>query len=102
MIEITGRGRFFIARIFKEDYENEVQIFSYVDHPITFTDYFVDSKQNNIEDFCNILDNFLINEKGFSYLIVYIDPYLQDKDGLKKQLFKLENKFFGITIIFMS
>lgn len=39
MIEITGRGRFLIARVFKKNYENEVQIFSYVDHPITFTDF---------------------------------------------------------------
>lgn len=62
----------------------------------------MDSKQNSIEDFCSILDNFLTNEKGFSYLVVYIDPYLQDKDSLKTQLSKLENKFFGITIVFIS
>lgn len=102
MIEVTGKRRFLIARTFKESYENEVQIFSYVDHPVIFTDYFVDSRQNSIEDFCNSLDCFLVNREGFSYLVVYIDPYLQDKEFLKKQLFKLENKFFGITIIFMS
>ena len=102
MIEITGKGRFLIARILKENYENEVQIFSYVAHPITFTDFFMDSSQNSVEDFYNILDNFLANEKGFSYLVIYIDPYLQNKDFLKNQLSKLENKYFGITIIFMS
>ena len=102
MIEITGKRRFLIARILKENYENEVQIFSYVDHPITFTDFFMDSSQNSVEDFYTILDNFLTNEKGFSYLVIYINPYLQDKDFLKNQLSKLENKYFGITIIFMS
>ena len=102
MIEITGKRRFLIARILKENYENEVQIFSYVDHPITFTDFFMDSRQNGVKDFYTILDNFLTNEKGFSYLVIYINPYLQDKDFLKNQLSKLENKYFGITIIFMS
>ena len=102
MIEITGKGKSLIARILKESYENEVQIFSYVDHPITFTDFFMDSRQNGVEDFCNILNNFLTNEKGFSYLVIYINPYLQDKDFLKNQLSKLENKYFGITIIFRS
>lgn len=84
MIEITGKRRFLIARVLKENYENEVQIFSYVDHPITFTDFFMDSRQNSVEDFCNILDNFLTNEtneKGFfPYFVIYIDPYLQNKD----------------------
>ena len=102
MIEITGKRRFLIARILKENYENEVQIFSYVDHPITFTDFFMDSRQNSVEDFYTILDNFLTNEKGFSYLVIYINPYLQNKNFLKNQLSKLENKYFGITIIFMS
>ena len=102
MIEITGKGKSLIARILKENYENEVQIFSYIDHSITFTDFFVDSRQNSVEDFCNILDNFLTNEKGFSHLVIYINPYLQDKDFLKNQLSKLENKYFGITIIFIS
>lgn len=102
MIEITGRGRFLIARILKENYENDVRIFSYIDHLVTFTDFFMDSRQNSVEDFCNILDNFLTNEKGFPYLVIYIDPYLQNKDFLKNQLSKLENKYFGITIIFIS
>ena len=43
MIEITGKGRFLIARILKENYENEVQIFSYVDYPNGFIVYFYDS-----------------------------------------------------------
>lgn len=37
MIEITGRGRFLIVRILKENYENDVQIFSYIDHLVTLT-----------------------------------------------------------------
>ena len=68
MIEITGQKRFLIAEALKEIYENEVQIFSYVDHPITFTDFFMDSRQNSVEDFYTILDNFLTNEKDFPIL----------------------------------